>query len=161
MGNPGRTQTIKQSVYAIQDSVLIDIDQNVYLQASDRRTRGQAGFFQQRTEFPAYRNSFCPRMIRKWKALSTSVTKATSLEGFRHLLPSASSTSHNRSEVMKRSWSWQLLLLFILCLSSLSLSWFIRFISDKLHMLQNNSLKIIKSRIRFHPFINTWLIFHS
>ena len=71
---------------------LVDIDQNIYLQASDRRTRGQAQFFQQRTEFPAYRNSFFPRTIREWNSLPTSVTEATSLEGFRHQLPSAPST---------------------------------------------------------------------
>lgn len=71
---------------------LVDIEPSIYLQASDNRTRGQARFFQQRIEYPAYRNSFFPHTAREWNSLPSSVTEATSLEGFRQLLSLAQST---------------------------------------------------------------------
>ena len=89
VGNPGSNRLYM--LYRIAN-ILVDIDQNIYLQASDRRTRGQAWFFQKRTEFHAYRNSFFPRTIRAWNSLPNSVTEATSLEDFRHLLLSVPST---------------------------------------------------------------------
>ena len=68
---------------------LVDVQPDTYLQVRDRQTRGHARFFQERTEFPGYRNSFFPHTTRDWNGPPSTATKASNLEGFRYLLPTA------------------------------------------------------------------------
>ena len=75
---------------------LVDINPYTYLQDSDRWTKGLTWFFQGRTEFPGYRNFFYPRTIWDWNSLPYTVTEASALEGFRHLLPIQPSLSSHR-----------------------------------------------------------------
>jgi hypothetical protein len=65
---------------------LVDVDRNTYIQASDRRTRGQERLFQERVQNTTLFNSFFPRTIRDWNALSPEVANSDSLEIFRHRL---------------------------------------------------------------------------
>jgi hypothetical protein len=61
---------------------LVDIDRDLYLRPGDSRTRGQHGFFQERSNYDTLRNSF-QRTAREWNHLPDTTVGASSIEEFR------------------------------------------------------------------------------
>jgi hypothetical protein len=68
-------------MYKIQHQ-LVDIDRDLYLRPGDSRTRGQHGFFQERSKYDTFRNSF-QRTAREWIHLPDTTVGASSIEEFR------------------------------------------------------------------------------
>ena len=68
-------------MYKIQHQ-LVDIDRDLYLRSGDSRTRGQRGFFQERSKYDTFRNSF-QRTAREWIHLPDTTVGASSIEEFR------------------------------------------------------------------------------
>jgi hypothetical protein len=65
-------------MYKIQHH-LVDIDRDLYLRPGDSRTRGQHGFFQERSNYDTLRNSF-QRTAREWNHLPDTTVGASSIE---------------------------------------------------------------------------------
>jgi hypothetical protein len=62
---------------------LVDIDRDLYLRPGDSRTRGQYRFFQERSNYDTFRNSFFHRTVREWNHLPDTTVGASSIEEFR------------------------------------------------------------------------------
>ena len=80
-------------LYRIQHN-LVDIPIDRYLQVSDSCTRGPTKFFQERISDATCSNSFFPRTVKDWNRLPVDIESASSLEEFRSLLCSKSTTAH-------------------------------------------------------------------
>jgi hypothetical protein len=64
----------------------VDVHKDTYLQAGDRRTRGQTRLYQESITNATHFNSFFPKTIREWNGLPSEIVDSGSLEIFRKRL---------------------------------------------------------------------------